>query len=334
MMTNETKNIREFIYLDVPKLFSLYSQVFEGISEKIVEERITQLITGETQSSFIKQAESDSQALEASRRVESGILHDHMYNRLENKIEQTMIDASKIKNEEIQQKFLECPIIKISGRSEIEDYERLNILLDKFNEISSIIAYSMIAGNQELQASINDLQTKLNSLSGKQKRHIENQLNELKDSKKLAEKQGLAQDPTLLKNLKSFGEIFNPNGYDIVITSNNLPDIHYRGVLNRNWLRIEPQLMRQLFGGQSEAPWSMVGTVTHIQGTFINLSKILENTALQQIQTDENPMMLDSYRLMFRQLRIIERMFIESKVYTEIIVSPIAIYREFQINIG
>ncbi len=61
-MEVKTKNIREFIYLDVPKLFSLYSQVFEGISEKIVEERITQIITGETQSSFIKQAESASQA--------------------------------------------------------------------------------------------------------------------------------------------------------------------------------------------------------------------------------------------------------------------------------
>lgn len=333
-MTNETKNIREFIYLDVPKLFSLYSQVFEGISEKIVEERINQIITGETQISFIKQSESSSQALEASRRVESGILHDHMYNRLEKKIESTMIDASKINKDKIKEKLSECPIIKISGRSEIEDYERLNILLEKFNEISTIIAYSMIIGNPELQASINELQTKLTTLSGKQKKNIESQLNELKDSKKLAEKQGLAQDPMMLKNLKSFGEIFNPNGYDIVITSNNLPDIHYRGVLNRNWLRIDPQLMRQLFGGQSEAPWSMVGTVTHIQGTFINLSKILENTVIQQMQNEENPMMLDSYRGMFRQLRIIERMFIESKVDTEIIVYPIAIYREYQITVG
>lgn len=332
-METKTKNIREFIYLDVPKLFSLYSQVFEGISEKIVEERITQIITGETQGSFIKQADSASQALEGSRRVESGILHDHMYNRLEKKIESTMIDASKIKKEEIEQNLSKNPIIKISGRSEIEDYERANILLEKFNEIGAIIAYATIVGNPELQAKITTLQTQLGSLSGKQRKNIESQLAELKDSKKVAEKIGLAQDPALLKNLKSFGEIFNPNGYDVVITSNNVTNVHYRGVLNRNWLRIDPQLMRQLFGGQSEAPWSMVGIVTHIQGTFINLIKTPENVAPPQTKAEENPMMLDYYRGMFRQQRIMERMFIESKIETEIIVSPIAVYREFQITI-
>jgi hypothetical protein len=332
-MEGKTKNIREFIYLDVPKLFSLYSQVFEGISEKIVEERINQIITGETQRSFIKQAESASQALEASRRVESGILHDHMYNRLEKKIESTMIDASKINKEEIKQKLSEFPLIKISGRSEIEDYKRANFFFEKFNELGAAIAYSMISGNPELEAQIQTLQKGLNS-SGKAKRkQIESQISELRDPKKLAEKIGLAQDSILLKNLKFLGELFNPDGYDVLITPANLPDLHYRGVLDRNWLRIAPHLMMQLFGGQSEDPWSMVGTVTHIQGTYINLTKPLQNIGQKQINADENPMMLDAYRNMFRQSRILERMFIESKIETEIIVSPIAIYREFKITI-
>ncbi len=332
----KTRNIREFIYLDVPKLFSLYSQVFEGLSEKIVEEHINQIITGETQKSLIKQAESDSKTLEASRRIESGILHDHMYNKLEKEIESSIIDASKIKKEEITQEFSKHPIIKISGRAEIEDYRRVNIFFEKFNELGTVIAYASIIGNPELKAKIQILQEKLNSLGKEKRKQFESQINELKDSKKLAEKMGLAQDPTMLNNLKFLGELFNPNGYDVLITPINSPELHYRGVLDRTWLRIDPQLMRQLFGGQSESPWSMVGTVTHIQGTFTNLIKELENIVRETTEKKEaieNPMMLDSYRNMFRQLRIMERMFLESEIYFETIVSPIAIYREFKLTI-
>ncbi len=43
-MSND-KNIREFIYIDIPKLHSFYSQIFEGLTEKIVEERVDQSTT-------------------------------------------------------------------------------------------------------------------------------------------------------------------------------------------------------------------------------------------------------------------------------------------------
>jgi hypothetical protein len=333
----KTRKIREFIYLDVPKLFSLYSQVFEGLSEKIVEEHINQIITGEAQKSLIKQAESDSQTFEAYRRIESGVLHDHMYNRLEKEIESTIIDAYKVNKDEIKGQLSDCPIIKVSGTVEIEDYQRVNIFFDKFNELGEIIAYSAITGNPEIEAKIQILKEGLNSSGKERRKQIEYQINELKDAKKLAEEMGLVQDPIALNNLKFFGELFNPDGYDVLITPANLPDLHYRGILDRTWLRIDPKLMMQLFGGQSESPWSMVGTVTHVQGTFTNLSKPSENIfkqTSQKLDAQENPMMLDAYRNMFRSLRVMERMFLESKIDMEIIVAPIAIYREFKITIS
>jgi hypothetical protein len=86
----KSNDVREFIYVDVQKLYSLYSQVFEGITDRIVEERINQLITGDTQSSFVRQSTAESQGLESSRRVESSILHDHMYNRFEAALDSTL----------------------------------------------------------------------------------------------------------------------------------------------------------------------------------------------------------------------------------------------------
>jgi hypothetical protein len=83
----------------------------------------------------------------------------------------------------------------------------------------------------------------------------------------------------------------------------------------------------------------MVGTVTHFPGMYVDLSKELrtdtqEVSPLPGQQTPDNPMMLDAYRNMFRAARSFERIFLESGTDTEIIVSPLALYREFQLRLG
>ena len=99
-----------------------------------------------------------------------------------------------------------------------------------------------------------------------------------------------------------------------------------------------PQLIRHLYGGQSESPWTMVGTVTHTQGSYVDLqneTKSDEASTMPFARKDASgsPMMLDAYRRMFRSLRTFERMFLESDKGSEIILSPLAIYREFQLQV-
>lgn len=160
-MSDTTRSVREFIYLDIPKLYSLYAQVFEGITDRIVDERINQLITGDTQASFLRQASAESQALEASRRVESGILHDHMYSRLEKELAPTLLNAREIDPVNMRRAFSENPVIRVAGRAEIEDYERLGVFFSKFNELGEAIAYAAMHGNAEIQNTINTIRQEL-----------------------------------------------------------------------------------------------------------------------------------------------------------------------------
>ena len=128
-----------------------------------------------------------------------------------------------------------------------------------------------------------------------------------------------------MDNLSYFAGLFHTDGYDILISPND-GTVLYRGVVDKNWLRISPQLISSMYGGQSEAPWTMVGMVTHIQGTYVVQEQMpIANTTI-------TPMMLDAYRNMFRSARVFERMFLESDNLTEIVVSPLAIYRSFVIN--
>jgi hypothetical protein len=334
------KSIREFIYLDVAKLYSLYSQVFEGITSQITDEKLSQLVTGDSQGSILMQATAESKAVEASRRIENRILHDHMYTRLELALDATLIDALDIKYEQIEHLFLKNPIIKISGRAEIEDYERIGTFMGQFNVLGEAIAYATLISSTETKEQKKKLEDRLlQESNGQRKKAIENELAKLVNAKILASNMGLIQDEKMLQNLKMFSDMFNPEGYNVVITSHNRPNVHFRGVVDRTWLRSSPALNSSLYGGQSESPWSMVGMVTSIPGTYRNLSKDAENSELPnellvKRNIDENPTMLDAYRNMFRAARTFERMFIESDKEIEIVLSPLAIYREFDVNIS
>ncbi len=332
VMNDMSRNIREFIYLDVPKLYSLYSQVFEGIADRIIEERINELMTGDTQAPILKEASTEARGFEVFRRVESGILHDHMYTRLEQQMGETLLDGSKVDITGLKSALAENPLIRIAGRAEVEDYERLGVFINRFNELGEAIAYSTISGNPEFQKEIDSIRQKADKTKGKE---FETELSMY--LKNLAAKLGLSQDPRLLNNIKFFGEVFNPNGYDVVITPSDKPNLHYRAVLDRTWLRYEPQLIRHWYGGQSEAPWCVVGIITHVPGTYKDLTEAAtvgsqEKSSLDEHDAAANPMMLDAYRNLFRTARGFERMLLESDTATEIVVSPLAIYREFQLG--
>lgn len=330
----KTRSIREFIYVDVPKVYSLYSQIFGGITDHVIEERINQLITNDTQGSMLKQATSGSQGMEASRRIESSILHDHMYTRLEAELEPTVINANDITIEGMIKIFDQNPTIKVCGRSEVEDYERISVFFEKFNSLAEVIAHAILTSSPEFAKTKQELHNELEGATGKaRKQELKKKIEELsgpKIMKQVLDNRNLGQDPQLLKNLKFMGDLFNPDGYDICITPKENPKLHFRGVLDKTWLRNDPQLIRRLYGGQSEAPWSMVGIVTHLPGTHIAQSS---SDGENKQQDKDSPMMLDAYRNMFRSARVFERMFLESPSEIEVVISPLAIYREFKVQI-
>ena len=81
----------------------------------------------------------------------------------------------------------------------------------------------------------------------------------------------------------------------------------------------------------------MVGMVTHVPGTYKDLREDEAETQLvQRIRSEEenelSPMMLDNYRRLFRTARSLERTFLESNTDVEIVMSPLAIYREFLVS--
>jgi hypothetical protein len=329
-MNNESRTIRDFIYVDVDRLYSLYSQVFEGVADQILQSYMDASTTTNTQKeSMLKGGSLEAQVAEVSRRTENKFLYDHMYNQFEESIHHALIDSPEVSSRNYRDILRDAFMIKIKGSAEVEDYSQLNKLMEKFNEIGEAIAYAGVIST-EISEVIEQLETDLNQIRDRNDRaKAKAKAKPHTDKKKLAQERakqlGLHHDEQSLKNLKLFSELFNKDAFEITITpSQKSENVVFRGVLDKKWLRISPDLLQSLYGGFIEANWAMVGQVTYIPG--VELPEANQGSVSDEIDT--NPSMRDPYRSMFRAARVLERMFFESKERVEVIIYPLAVYRE------
>lgn len=327
-MVKENRVIRDFIYVDVDLLYSLYSQVFEGVADQIIKSYVALESRSDISKNLLASSNLETQVAEASRRTESTFLYDHMYNLLEDKIKSAILENPDLSKDDFREVLDDAFVLKIDGAAEIEDYARIKEFMGKFNDIAGAIAYAgMISdegkGDSEIENEINresDRNTKA-KLRALQKAK--------KNPKKLAEAMGIAQDETLLNNLIMFTDMFNPEGFEITVVP--MPGdnkVVYRGILNRKWLRMEPKFLRSLFGGYAEGGWTMVGKVTYLPGATI--PDIDDEDDEDDVSEDEEPAvsMRDAFRAMFNKALAFDRITLESDSRIEIIMSPLAIYRE------
>lgn len=218
--------IRNFIYLDNDKLNSLYSQVFHGVAEAIVESYF-----GETQKSNEQKGIGktvDEKVGEISGTISNKILHDYMYNKFEDKIKEKIVDCNEPESEVCPNSF-----VKISGKARIEDYDRLKYYLESFNDLGMALAYFQ---RESLGAKKGNL-------------------------REYARQNGLQQDKEILNGIKTFIEQFESNGYEVIIDNEG---ICYRGILNKDYLRISTDDVRMLYGSNPCMEWTMVGQITQI----------------------------------------------------------------------
>lgn len=288
--------IRDFIYMDKDRLYSLYSQVFEGVIDAVVDSYSNGIKNSENAKSGLKNSSIESQVAEVSTKTENKVLYDHMYNLLEKKLTDAIFcinNTDKITIEDLKNKT----IIKVTGKVSIQDYDRLKRYMEKFNDLGKIIAYA----NYTSLSKAEQKSTNVNSL---------------------AKSLGLMQDATLLNNIKTMTEFFNEGGYDVILSTNNSAGILYRGIINKEHLRVEPNMLRTLYGDEPPMEWTMVGQVTYIP-----------NIDTDEVDVDEKAnqsdmSISDSYQNMFKSYREVEKIFFEGKEKTRIHIAPIAIYTE------
>ncbi|MCH5209804.1 MAG: hypothetical protein J1F01_02465 [Oscillospiraceae bacterium] len=283
--------IRDFIYLDNDLLYSLYSQVFEGVVEAVTDSYAAEKTTTD------KQRKLDAKVAEASIRVENKILYDHMYNKLEERLQKCIRDLSDVEDISLED-FRNDFIVKIQGRAIIHDYSRLRDYTENFNKLGEAVAYSILMSNTNTDISKNGVT-------------------------RYAKEHALHVDERILENAKLMIDNFHNQSYEINICSKNNPRLLYKGTINRNWLRMIPTNIRELYSDTPMMDWTMVGRITSIP-------KLMN--APETPTGDFENTIGDSYTNVFDACRAMEDTFTTSNKYKKVHIAPVAIYIETEID--
>lgn len=354
-MSQKSKKIRDFIYLDGDKLYSLYSQVNEGLANQIVQSKLKGEQQQKSQESPVGEGGSvESLYSDLIHSTESKVLHDYMYAQLEEQIKSSISEPTNVTKDNYREKFKDTFLVKVKGNAEIADYERLKQILENINKMAQGIAY--LQAVEALGMTIHQAKGIAGFVDDKRERQRYLQLLKRFDNPEgLAKEYGLLQDEKHFGYLAFFIDLFYQDQIEIVIKSkaDEANTIDFRGLINKEWLRIKPDFLRMLYSGLTEFDWVMVGQITYLpdparkEGSIFNFKN---ETELKEIQSSEEDIsdalpsegeilqnensMRDALAGMSKITRSLDQTFMESKNSTEIVVAPLAIYRETEIEIN
>lgn len=133
------ESIKSFIYLDEYKLYSLSSQLFQGLTEYVISGSATSHVEEETQKGKFVSGKVMGDILKIEKAsTEKKYLHDYAFNLLETElidrgILYTITPKDMIKT--IQPKG----IIKVTGRAMFNDYSSLQSTISRFNSVGEYL---------------------------------------------------------------------------------------------------------------------------------------------------------------------------------------------------
>lgn len=342
MNPNRTRTVRDFIYVDQDRLYSFYSQINKGVAQQIFKSIAHGEAATESQSNpdFAEEI-TESQRSKSLQRTENTILYDYIYEQLEDKLEPVITDLSSMfdipPDESISEEqvgvFLEAMktafMIRVKGKPEIIDYERLDTFLEKSNSLMEAVVFLTLESTQNKNL-LQQLQEQVKTEKDKnEKAKLNERIRALKNHKLYAQQLGVLDNKDLLTSIRTLIEIFLQNRYEISIQSNTSPHVTFRGIINREWLRIDPSLLRSLYMGSIESTWTLVGQITTLFNTEINDIDAF-NVGITQDKLEKSKSIREPLKYVLNRLLAMETMVNQSERF-EPIVYPLAIYREIQI---
>ncbi|MFZ6770204.1 DUF6414 family protein [Undibacterium sp. Di26W] len=315
MNIKEGKNrmIKSFIYLDEQKMYSLSSQIFEGITEYVLQESATGNEATENQKGPVGSGRILADVIKSSiKSTEKKFFHDYSYSIFE----KYLLDQSKVltvertnsNKNEILEGFNSFSFIKVRLKAVFNDVNKAIHLFENFNEIGQALSF---VNSLPLIENINSA---MKNSSGKSERNeLQNALKKITDGT-AAKEAGLYQDPQFLKSLL----IVTKYGFsDQFETQQNIEGMLFTSNLKREYLREKEDLLIRKYSRKTEREIVVFGMIS--QGI---------THELDLLSTNETPgNMKEAWMNVVEHLANLEKS-ISGKQKMEIVIDPIAVYVE------
>ncbi|MCI5189674.1 MAG: hypothetical protein D3905_07715 [Candidatus Electrothrix sp. AS4_5] len=299
-------------------MYSLSSQIFEGITEYVLSESKSDNEETERQKGPVGSGKILADVIKvSSKSTEKRFLHDYSFTVFENHLDKEgrILDLSgpDIELDKIKKSINDFSFIKVKSRAIFNDVHKITELFTEFNTIGEALAH---VGEHE---KIENLKLQLKELKGQtadrnKKSRLESEYKRLTSTSKLAKEKGLYQDPKFMNNLSLLTKYGFSDQFEIQQLSG---EVIFTSCLKRAFLREQEELLVKKYSRKTEKEVVVFGVISQAFSAFKpNINNDKEYNNMKAALTN-----------IVEHLTNIENS-ISGKQENEIVIDPIAAYFE------
>ena len=312
--------IKNFFYLDEYKMYSISSQIFEGITEFLTDFTSSSTEESKQQSGPLGSGRVMADILRSeSASHERKYLHDYSYTLFERRLnsEHKILDISNGNVDNVIGSIDEVAFVSIRSKPVFNDMKLIISMLDSYNQMGEALTYvtniDSFAQNQQ------DITSSESTKGDRNRQAKSRQRQQALDAtlKAAAIAANLHMDPELLKHLKFLLQYGFQDNFEVKMP---IKEFTFSANLKREYIREDEQLFVTKYSRFSEKEFILFGTIAQCSN-----SDDEEDTDEGEATNPEH--LKEAIMTMVGALSKIEATY-NGRMPKEIIIDPIAIYRE------
>lgn len=306
------EKIKSFIYLDENKMYSISSQLFEGLTEYTLKGNIESTKEEDNQKGNFGSGRVMSQILKSERtESEKKFLHDYAYTLFEKELSERKL-LSKLDDTDKDINLQDKQFVKIHGKAIFNDCKAMADTFRDFNEVGEALGYIQLfdINGDEKEASIQQIKDK-----NERSKAIQGKKRVDSIFKKYLLDEGLNINAKWLGHLLRIYKFGYKDLFTIRIPYVN-QNIIFESILNRSFLKEDEFSLITKYSRRTEIAFSIVGLLTQHGGEKVDSPVLDVNSGMKNVNlniANSISTLGDSFN---------------GRLNNEYIIDPIAIYRE------
>lgn len=341
----------DYLYVDLPKVISIYSQITGGIVESRETTREHARSADNKRNYDFKVFRHDAGGTANDRNGVKELIKPHhsLLAELESELVAqgylldltTQTPSPSLRDPQVRKLLSTSLCVKVTGRTVIEDYDRLKGIAKAFPEVTKFVNNSIVSGIKDA-AEYKELSGQLEFLATQVKGEKDRSVKARKEAEIKKAKATLANlatsaatignvDQWILDGLKTWIDTFLPGIINLrLYPSLDHPDEQFFGHMKREYFEDQDQASFHFtYGSVLTEPISLIGIVTAIPPEMEDAFEPLSEFKREDLASEES--IEQAFRGVFRGFDGLEQM-IRTCRFPRVLVQPLIVYRSVEPN--
>jgi hypothetical protein len=323
------KKIKSFIYLDEYKLYSISSQLFEGLTEYVVHTHSQNQNEKDSQKGPFGSGRIIADIFREEKKFEEKkILYDYAFNLLEDELLNNQLVTVVDDNNYNEINYKDSTFVKVTGKVIFNDMQILSNTVKEFNKIGEALGY--LSTHEDYEQQKNEINEQVKSIKDRNQRTRANKQMMSKTNKAFKEylkESGLTLDDKFKDHLKYILDFGYRGQFEIKVPFGGEENKYlFSSILNRKYLKEDEFELISKYSRKTEKEFTIFGLLTQNERTTSSNIDDDENDE-EENGIEESSIMKEAILNLVDRLTDVENTFTGRLSY-EYIIDPIAVYRE------